>query len=198
MSVSFWSHTIVLTSPDLQDLKVQKSFCDRRVHSNHRDLFTSLCDLYQGTFETYDGIRKSLCKEVDEKSGILQQLIPVGGVENPVKVTTTGVRQKRAPLEFIGKISRNLFATATLDDVKILRDHISALENDPERFEGFQKFAESLSSLQFEVNKNMKIVTEGLRRNRILTNETFSELDILHHSLEEVMDNVDLQFNLMI
>ena len=196
-SVSFWSHTIVVTSPDLQDLKVQKSFCDRRVHSNHRDLFTALCDLYQGTFETYDGIRKSLSNEVDEKSGILQQLIPVGGLENPVKVTTTGARPKRAPLEFIGKISRNLFATATLDDVKILRDHISALENDPGRFEGFQKFAESLSSLQFEVNKNMKIVTEGLRRNRILINETFSELDILHHSLEEVMDNVDLQFKLM-
>ena len=131
------------------------------VHSSHRDLFTGLCDLYYGTFETYDGFRKSLSKEVDGKSGILQQLIPVAGLENPVTVTITGVSQKRALLDFIGTILGNLFATATLDDVKILRDHISALENDPGRFEGFPKFAEGLSSLQFEVNKNMKIVTKA-------------------------------------
>ena len=33
----FLSNTIVVTSPDLQDLKVQKSLSDRKVHSNHRD-----------------------------------------------------------------------------------------------------------------------------------------------------------------
>ena len=42
-SVSSWSHTIVVTSPDLQDLNVQKSFCDHKVHSNHRDLFCVTC-----------------------------------------------------------------------------------------------------------------------------------------------------------
>ena len=100
-------------------------------------------------------------------------------------------------MEFIGKMSRNLFATATLDDVRILQEHISALENDPGRFEAFQKFAESLSSLQVEETKNMKIVTEGLRRNRLLINETFHEIDMLHDSFEEVLDNVDHRFHLI-
>ena len=61
-------------------------------------------------------------------------------------------------------MSRNLFATATLDDVRILQAHISALENDPGRFEAFQKFAESLLSLQVEENKNMKIQKTGTIR----------------------------------
>ena len=98
---------------------------------------------------------------------------------------------------FIGQISRNLFATATLDDVKILQEHISALENDPGRFEAFQKFVDMLSSLQVETNKNMKIVTEGLRRNRLLINETIQEIDVLHDSLEEVWGNVEHRFQLM-
>ena len=43
----------------------------------------------------------------------------------------------------------------------------------------------------------MKIVTEGLRRNRLLINETFHEIDMLHDSFEQVLDNVDHQFHLI-
>ena len=89
-------------------------------------------------------------------------------VRDPLSESTTGRREKQAPLGFIGQISRNLFATATLDDVNILQEHILALENDPGRFEAFQQFADTLSSLQVETNKNMKIITEGLRRNRLM------------------------------
>ena len=193
-SVSFWSHTVVMKNPGLSDLKVQKSFCNRNVPPGRQHIYTALCSIYRDTFESYDEIRKSLSKEVDEKSGILQQLIPVNP---PRTVATPGERRKRAPLGFIGKISRNLFATATLDDVKILQEHISALENNPSRFKGFQKFAETLSSLQFEVNKNMKVVTEGLRRNRILLNETFHEIDMLRDSVQDAFNNLELQLKVM-
>ena len=138
-------------------MKVQKSFCDCKVHPGHKDIFTALCNIYEDTFDTYDEIR-SLRRVVDEKSGILQQLMPVVPVRAPLTESASGRRGKRAPLEFIGKMSRNLLATATLNDVRILQEHILSLENDPGRFEAFQKFAESLSSLQVEENKNMKIV----------------------------------------
>lgn len=193
-SVSFWSHTVVMKNPEFSDLKVQKSFCNRNVPRERQNIYTALCSIYGDTFESYDEIRRSLSKEVDEKSGILQELIPV----NPQRrVPAPGERIKRAPLGFIGKISRNLFATATLDDIKILQEHISELENNPSRFKGFQKFAETLSSLQFEVNKNMKIVTEGLRRNRILLNETFNEIDMLRDTLQDAFNDVELQFKVM-
>ena len=196
-SVSFWSHTVVIKNPELRSIKIQKSFCDRKVNPRHRDIFMALCNMYEDTFKTYDEIRRSLSKEIEEKSDILQQLIPVVSVKDPLSESTTGRREKRAPLGFIGQISRNLFATATLDDVKILQEHISALENDPGRFEAFQKFADTLSSLQVETNKNMKIVTEGLRRNRLLINETIHEIDVFHDSLEEVLGNVEHRFQLM-
>ena len=76
-SVSFWSHTVVIKNPELRDLKIQKRFCDRKVHPGHKDIFTALCNIYEDTFDTYDEIKRSLNRAVDEKSGILQQLLPV-------------------------------------------------------------------------------------------------------------------------
>ena len=76
-SVSFWSHTVVIKNPELRDLKIQKRFCDRKVHPGHKDIFTALCNIYEDTFDTSDEIKRSLNRAVDEKSGILQQLLPV-------------------------------------------------------------------------------------------------------------------------
>ena len=118
-------------------------------------------------------------------------------VRVPLTQPTVGRREKRAPLEFIGRISQNLFATATLDNVRILQEHISALEHNPGQFEAFQKFADTISSLQVEANKNMKIVTEELKKNRQLIKETFREIDVLHDSIGEVLEIVGNQFQFM-
>ena len=193
-SVSFWSHTIAVRVPDLEDMKVQKPICNRKVHPEHKGLMIALCEIYKDVFDSYDDVRRKLCKEVDEKAEIMDQLIPVADINIP---SGNSRRIARAPLEFIGKISRNLFATATLEDINVLKEHIQALENNPKQFNGFQKFATTLSSLQIEINKNLKIVTDGVRQNKMLMNETFQEINNMHSSIEEVLDKVEVQFRLL-
>ena len=118
-SVSFWSHTIAVRVPDLEDMKVQKPICNRKVHSEHKDLMIALCEIYKDVFDSYDDVRRKLCKEVDEKAEIMDQLIQDADINIP---SGNSRRIARAPLEFIGTISQNLFATATLEDINVLKD----------------------------------------------------------------------------
>ena len=86
-------------------------------------------------------------------------------------------------MEFIGTISKNLFGLATTKDINILKQHIVALETEPETFKGFQKFEQQLSSAQIETNENLKRIHEDIIQNRKHINETFNELDILERTL---------------
>ena len=110
--------------------------------------------------------------------------MPVAPVRAPLTKSASGRRGKRAPLEFVGRMS------ATLDDVRIIQDQISALKMTLVDLKLFR-------SLKLKKNKNMKIAIEGLRRNRPLINETFREINVLYDSFEEVLDNVVCWFHLI-
>ena len=192
-SVSFWSHTLSIDIPTFPEMKTQKPLCDREVPPYQEPVMETLCNTYGSIFHAYEEIRERLSKEVEEKIEIMEQLIPTGNMAN-VKNSQNG-RVARAPLEFIGTISRNLFATATLSDIRLLQDHIAALENNPERFKGFQKYGSGLSSLQMEVNKNLNVVMDGVKENKALLNESFHNIYNMGQTMKDIMIRVKTRFD---
>ena len=191
-SISFWQHTLAVNIPTFPNLRVQKPLCEREVPPYQEPVMETLCNTYGSIFHAYEEVRERLSKEVDEKIEIMEQLIPTGNMSN--KRDSQNGRVARAPLEFIGTISRNLFATATLDDIKLLQDHIAALENNPEQFQGFRQYGSALSSLQLEVNNNLEVVREGVKQNNAMLNESFHDIYNMGQTMKDIMIRVRTRF----
>ena len=145
---------------------------------------TYMCKMYGHTFAAYDVTQQIIIKGIHDKMKILQDIIPAGTVIGLHNGSRSGqTRVPRAPLEFIGTISKNLFGLATTKVINILKQHIVALETQPETFKGFQKFEQQLSSALIETNENLKRIHEDIIQNRKHINDTFNELDILERTL---------------
>ena len=82
----------------------------------------------------------------------------------PEKHTIPRSRGKRALFGFIGKISRSLFNTATLDDVNLLVKHINALKQNTNKImTSIQQHEEHLSSFIKTSDERMTNLKDGIQ-----------------------------------
>ena len=194
---SSWSHTVVVKFPEVEELKVQTPFCQRNWRVEQQNFMSGLCEMYSPVFDTYNDIRNLLARGIDQKMVSMYSLLQPGRLDKFLGKGNLKGRVARSPFDFIGSISKSLFGTATSGDIEQLKKHILALEENPESFKGFKRFAAELSSLQVSSNKNFKMIQEGINSNRILINQTFQGLKDFKDSLTDVLDDVKAHIELL-
>ena len=91
-----------------------------KINSGTKIIMTYMCNMYVHTFAAYDLTQQIIIKEIHVKMKILQDIISavtVIGLRNGSRSEQTQVQ--RAPFEFIGTISQNLFGLANTMDINI-------------------------------------------------------------------------------
>ena len=185
-SDSYWSHTIAIKVPKLLETDKHGPFCKQKVRPEQAEIMAYICLMYGHTFKAYEETRAMLINEINRKTKLLEGLIPTGRIQGARNLTLSRQRRVgRAPLEFIGTISRNLFGLATNKDVEILKQHIMSLETQPEHFSGFRKFSQQLSSFRVEINENLKITHDGVHQNQMAINTTLQAINQLQKVFQQ-------------
>ena len=95
---TYWHHTFVISMPRPEDF--------RRQQGDDKRVLSSILDLDQQT--------DRLAKKAEELISYANERLP----KLPKGEETNARRKRSAPLGFVGSLSKTLFGTATMDDVR--------------------------------------------------------------------------------
>ncbi|KAH3809067.1 hypothetical protein DPMN_137430 [Dreissena polymorpha] len=169
----YWLHTFEIVIPDKFDVpalpacKVNNQSCLMLSH-----MMTQINSLRLGTAAKFNDTISSI-----------ESLIP--------ESTITQSRSKRALLPFIGKLSKGLFGTATMDDVNILADHMNELTKMSVGLsEALSQHEDHVSSFISTANKRMDNLMSGIQKNMLAIKFIQSELQGTSYNMHQVIDYV--------
>jgi hypothetical protein len=95
-------------------------------------------------------------------------------------------RSKRALFSFIGTFSKNLFGTATTNDVNMLAQHINALTKKNLRIANtLTRFSSHFSSYMTSVDERFRNALDGIRLNHEVIRQTSMTIEANYNSLKE-------------
>jgi len=142
------------------------------------------CQVIAHVLAQLNSIRIETGATLNRTLEIINRLVP--NAETVVKS-----RSKRALLSFIGKFSKTLFGTATIDDVNILARHINALNKRTQSInEALVQHGEHLSSFMSMTNQRMSNLLKGVRENHLAIQYVESQVQSNAKSLSDVFDEM--------
>ena len=105
--------------------------------------------------------------------------------------STKKSRSKRALLPFIGRFSRTLFGTATVDDVNILAQHMNALNIRTHAIsEALVQHGKHLSSFMAQASRRMDNLLNGIQENHVAIQYVTTQIRNTAKSLQETYDDM--------
>ena len=131
---SFWYRTIAIpiwrhrqfTNWDLnlcQNLPDPKT-ATKDIFDDHQLQLLELCNTYPEIFETYSRENNQLIDLLILNEATLRDLLPP-----PIQDTAKSLRHWCAALPLVGRLSRSLFGTATLQDIQTVHQSIQEIED---------------------------------------------------------------------
>ncbi|XP_077869057.1 uncharacterized protein LOC144360018 [Saccoglossus kowalevskii] len=156
-SLTYWHHTFAIPYLDIPMMSVNESLCSNEtVH-----LIPKFCEEYGETLKLVEQQNKFYMYHISRDERAIRVLFPK--IE---KKNLGNERQKRGLLDFVGKVSKSLFGTATSNDVNILRRHVAALESSTEVMtDQIVAYEDDLNSYVFTTNKRIGNALNGIKEN---------------------------------
>ena len=154
ISREYWLHTFHVQLPKRFRL-VPVPTCSNFSH----------CELLHNLALQVHSLHEGLLSEFNETIKSIRTLIP--------QTTMFGKNRKgRSLLPFIGKLSRGLFGTATMDDVNIMAGHINAISRKTNQIaRALQQHGQHLSSFITVADRRMTNLMSGIKANsHLITN----------------------------
>ena len=167
----FWYHTFEIELPN--SLTVPRLASCRKNNST--------CHMISHFLAQLDSIRAETAARLNETKRSAQKLIPETRVHKS--------RSKRSLLPFLGKLSRGLFGTATVDDVNILADHMNKLNKMASGLaKALTQHEDHLSSFIQAANSRMDNLMSGIKQNNLAIKFIQNELHTTARNLEGSFD----------
>ena len=147
----YWTHTVQMQVPRIR--KHQRTIVTCRDITNKT--YQSQCMPLGMAYHSVDKTREIYVNSLNESLSQILEMMPKS--ETPKSQS----RSKRTPLGFIGDLSKTLFGTASVKDVKLLASHIEALENKSGKtLDKMAEFTEHLSSfIKISANRYSELQT---------------------------------------
>lgn len=151
LSKEYWLHTFEVSLPQHVHFPA--------IGACHKDKDT--CQIISHVLSQLNAIRVETSARLNNTLSTIRKLVPHADI---VKAS----RSRRSLLPFIGKFSKTLFGTATVDDVNVLAGHINALNRKTQTLtDALVQHGKHLSSFMAQSNKRMDNLLEGVKQNHI-------------------------------
>ena len=192
----YWTHTVQINIPDIEAPHRRRSTCFHHIKGqiNH------LCLPLQHMYRSVDNVRNEFFKTLNASFAEFMTMMPT----SPSQKSRS--KSRRAPLSFVGDISKSIFGTARVKDVKLLARHIEALEDKTTTtLTKLAQFTDDMSSFiaisdkryanlkttimgmewqNVEITQAMERLEKSIRERNMLTNNmTILFVEELYHSL---------------
>lgn len=176
LSKEEWIHTFEIQLPE--SIRIyQLSGCTRDVNT---------CSIVNDILLEINQIRK-------ETSLVLNHTIETIKTLVPEKEQVSKRRTTRSVLPFIGDISKTLFGTATVDDVRLLARHINALNKLTRNVvQSVQQHEDNMSSYIKQVDDRITNIMEGIKENELAITHIQSQLFESFENLERSLTTTEV------
>ena len=171
VATDFWYHTFVIDLPPKLNM-IRNPKCQR-------DNVT--CAMIGHVISQIDSIRSQTASRLNTTVQFIKELIPEGSLPKS--------RSRRSLLPFVGKLSRGLFGTATMEDVNVLANHInriSRITNNMAKSLVHQE--QQLSSFISTANSRMENLMSGIQDNMLAIKYIQRQLHTTALNLEETFE----------
>ena len=170
----FWYHTFELNLP--VTLAMPRLAACTKQNASCRMLSHFLAQL--------DSVRAETAARLNSTIQSIEELIPQTRIHKS--------RSRRSLLPFLGKLSKGLFGTATIDDVNILANHMNKLNKMATGLaRALTQHENHLSSFIETANSRMDNLMSGIKNNmlgiKVIQNELHTTALNLEHSFEYMM-----------
>ena len=174
LSQDYWYHTYEIQLPKFQNIS-KLPVC----RNNNRT-----CILISHVTSQLNTIRSETEVHLNNTINTIMTLIPETKIHKS--------RSRRSLLPFIGKLSKGLFGTATMDDVNILANHMNKLTAFNEKLsKTLTQQANHLSSYMSSANHRMDNLMAGIKDNmlaiKFVQAQVFASESVLEQSIDYIM-----------
>ena len=174
----YWYHTFEIELPEAFPLPRLPS-CKKN---------NSTCKMISHFLSQLDSIRAETAERFNTTNLAARSLIPETNIHKS--------RSKRSLLPFLGKISRGLFGTATVDDINVLAGHINKLNKMALSLSrALTQHEDHLSSVIKTANERMDNLMSGIKENNLAIKFIQNEL---HTTATNIEQSVDYMMGLLI
>ena len=164
----YWYHTFEIELPNAYTIPRLAS-CKK---SNE------ICRMISHFLTQLDSIRAETAERLNTTNNSAQSLIPETHIHKS--------RTKRSLLPFLGKLSKGLFGTATVDDVNVLANHMNKLNKMASGLaRALTQHENHLSSFIKSSNKRMDNLMSGITENNLAIKFIQNELHTTTMNLEQ-------------
>ena len=179
---SFWYHTIAIpiwrrrqftnwNNNLCQNLPDPKTATRDRFDNHQLQLF-KLCNTYPEIFEAYSQENNQLIDVLIVNEATLRDLLPP-----PIQDAPKGTRDWRGALPLVGRLSRSLFGTATLQDIDTVHQAIQKIEDlVHDSTDAVVQLQDTLHSYQVTTNRRIDQLRKAAQQNTWLLNDTVRQL----------------------
>lgn len=174
LSREYWLHTYEIILPEHVNIPP--------LGTCHQD--NNTCLLISHVLSQLNAIRLETEARLNNTLETVHKLVPHASfVHNS--------RTKRALLNFIGKFSKTLFGTATVDDVNVLAKHINALTKRTKNLgDALVQHNQHLSSFMQSANQRMDNLMQGIKENNIAIHYVTTQLKRSESSLQRTFQDM--------
>ena len=174
LSKEIWTHTFEVQLPEeLQMFSLSGCSRDEKTCSVVNDVLLEINKLRKETELVLNHTIKTIEKLIPERNGLLN------------------LRNTRSILPIIGDLSKSLFGTATVSDVRLLANHINALNKLTNKVvKSVQQHEDNLSSYMKTADERMNNIVQGIKENELAISH-------IHTQLHESFDNLEHSFSTM-
>ena len=149
----YWHHTFEIPLPKK---RVDSSFpvCDI-VHQN--------CYILNQVISQLSAIKEQVGSSINRTVDFIHHLVPK---MDPSLMSEYHSRSKRGLFDFVGSISKSLFGTATVEDVRKLARHVNILINKSNKFAKAMAHHDTLlSSFMVKTDERFENLMQGIQQN---------------------------------
>lgn len=167
----FWLHTFEIVFPENLDTPTLP-ICKGK---------NQTCQVTSHVLAQINSVRTETSSRLNDTLDTMMELIPETKIHKS--------RSKRSLLPFIGKLSKGLFGTATMEDVNILAKHMNKLSKVSIGLsKALAQHEDHMSSFISSANDRMDNLVSGIKDNMLAIKFIQSEIYSTKSNLEQVID----------
>ena len=170
----YWLHTYEIKLPEVAKVP--------SIATCLRD--NNTCLLVGHVLAQINTLRTETSSRLNKTLQTVNQLVPHAS-------TLKRSRSKRSLLPFIGKLSKTLFGTATVEDFNVVAAHVNALTKRSRQIAtALAQHAEHLSSFETKANDRMDNLMNGIKNNNVAIHYIQQQVESTAKSLQQMFEEM--------
>lgn len=181
-SQQYWKHTFQIRLPVMPS--------QSRMTACHASRNTDVCNQMAEIVQSLNQIRSQGYDRVQTMIDKVYKLVPETDFPKNDKQ-----RSSRSLLPFIGDLSKSLFGTARMSDLKILQDHMKAMSAQSNiLFHDFQEHAHNMTSFMSTVDTRLSNAMKAIEIN----NQLFRSIRHFDIDLKDMIQKLSMQMQTLV